>query len=194
MLTFLYMKKHILLLLILTLVSACGNKKASSSQPKKQTDQNEYRDLELTQRESLAFVRKEQMVTRYNCQGQIASRKLETTNSLSSKITINYAGRKKAWSYEVFNRRTKSRNQGAFTKEGKFMVDFAPTVFNMHVKEGINDIEYVFKRCLEFGKNEKNETICLQTEVEKEGLIQLDVTYSSEILPTERFIHPSCQE
>jgi hypothetical protein len=188
------MNKLIFLFLTLTLVSACGNKKSSSHKPKKQADPVVERELELTQREAVSFVRRQQMVTRYDCAGQITSRKLETTNYLSKKITINYEGRKKAWSYEVYNRRTKSRNQGAFTDDGKFVVDYAPTVFNMHVKEGINDIEYVFIRCTQFGKNEKNETICLKTEVEKEGLIQLDVTYSSEVLPNEQFIHPTCKE
>lgn len=188
------MKTSILLLLTLTLVSACGNKKSSSSKPKKETDQI-VRDLELTQRESVSFTRREQMVTRYNCAGQISSRKLETTNSLSKKITIDYEGRKKAWSYEVYNRRTKSRNSGAFTANGNFVVDYAPTVFNMHVKEGINDIEYTFKRCTEIGKNAKGEAICIgKIEVEKEGLIQLDVTYSSEVLPTEQFIYSTCKE
>lgn len=189
------MNKPILLFLTLTLISACGNKNSSSHKPKKQADPVVERELELTQREAVSFVRREQMVTRYNCTGQIASRKLETTNSLSKKITIEYEGRKKAWSYEVYNRRTKSRNTGAFTTDGKFVVDYAPTVFNMHVKEGINDIEYVFKRCTETGKNQKGETICVgKIEVEKEGLIQLDVTYSSEILPTERFIQATCSE
>lgn len=195
MVVFLHMKRSSLLLMVLTLVSACGNKKASSNKPNKQTEQVVYRDLELTQRESVSFVRREQMVTRYNCTGQIASRKLETTNSLSKKITIEYEGRKKAWSYDVFNRQTKSRNTGAFTANGNFVVDYAPTVFNMHVKEGINDIEYVFNRCTDIGKNPKGETICLgKIEVEKEGLIQLDVIYSSEVLPNERIIQPSCQE
>lgn len=186
-------KPHALLFIVLV-ASACG-KKDSSSSSKPEQNTNPVRDLELTQRESVSFTRKEQMVSRYDCAGALTSRKIETTNSLSKKITIEYENRKKAWSYEVYNRRTKSSNKGAFVANGNFIVDYAPTVFNMQVKQGINDIEYTFNRCTETQKNPNGDVVCIgKIEVEKEGLIQVDVTYSATVLPGEQHIRPSCKE
>lgn len=194
MLASLMLKLISIALLILT-AAACGKNKSNSNSSKPQVEPIHERQLELTQRESVSFVRREQMVNRYDCKGVLTSRKLETSNSLSSKITINYENRKKAWSYTVYNRRTKSSNMGAFVTDGKFVVDYAPTVFNMRVKAGINDIEYVFNRCTKTQKNPDGETVCIgKVEVEKEGLIQLDVTYSSTVIPGEQTIKPSCKE
>ena len=188
------MIKPLTLLFIVLAITACGKKDSGpSSKPEQNT--NPVRDLELTQKEAVSFIRKEQMISRYDCAGNITSRKIETTNSLSKKITIEYENRKKAWSYEVYNRRTKSSKKGAFTDNGNFIVDYAPTVFNMQVKEGINDIEYTFKRCTKTQKNPNGEVVCVGViEVEREGLIQVDVTYSSTVLPGEQHIRPSCKE
>jgi len=183
---------------LITLGTSCG-KKSSNDSPKPETriDPIHVRPLEITQKETLTFLRKEQMVNRYDCKGILTSRKLETQNGLSKKITINYSNRKDAWEYSVYNRRTKSSNRGAFTIDGKFVVDYAPTVFNMRVKEGINDVEYVFNKCTLIGTNPKGERVCLGSiELEKEGMVQIDVYYSSEVISGEQNIHPtaeSCQ-
>lgn len=183
---------HILLVVsIVMLAGACG-KKSSNSKPERVIDPIHERPLEITQKETINFLRKEQMTSRYNCKGELVSRKLETLNSLSKKITIDYPNRKNAWSYSVYNRRTRSSNRGAITTDGKFVVDYAPTVFNMRVKEGINDVEYIFNKCSQIGKNPQGERVCLGTvTLEKEGMVQLDVYYSSETLAGERFFRPS---
>ena len=184
-----------LLVLILCLV-ACGksDKKKANEQI---IDPVFERELEITQNESVSIHRLEQMVSRYNCQNELISRKLETQNSLSKKITIDYSNRKKAWSYSVYNCRTKSSNRGAFTNEGKFVVDYAPTVFNMYVREGVNDVEYTFYKCPKIELNDQNQKVCAEKlEIEKEGIVQLDIHYTSETLPGELHVYPeadSCQ-
>jgi hypothetical protein len=185
--------KTLVLCSLLLCLCACGNKKKSSSggggTPEVVVDPIHTRPLEITQIEAVHFHRKEQMTSRYDCAGLLESRNIETLNYLSEKLTINYVNRKKASSYSVYNRRTRSQNKGFAVSDGKFIVDYAPTVFNMRVKEGMNDIEYIFNKCIEYGKNPQGERICLKEELEKEGMIQVDVTYSSEEIPTERHIY-----
>lgn len=185
------MKSFILLFLIFNLTS-CGKKSSDSHKPERRIDPVHERPLEITQKETVNFHRKEQMTSRYNCKNELISRKLETLNGLSKKILINYENRKKAWSYSVYNRRTKSSNKGAFTENGHFVVDYAPTVFNMKVKTGINDVEYVFYKCTKIQEDSQGKKECVGTlELEKEGMIQLDVYYSAETLPSERHIYPT---
>lgn len=185
------MKNFFLVFLIFSLAS-CGKKSSNSHKPERIIDPVHVRTLEITQKETVNFHRKEQMTSRYNCKNELVSRKLETLNSLSSKLLINYENRKKAWSYSVYNRRTKSSNKGAFTKNGNFVVDYAPTVFNMKVKNGINDVEYVFNKCTKIQENSQGEKKCVGTvELEKEGMIQIDVYYSAETVPGETHIYPT---
>lgn len=188
------MKKLMPILMIVSLVmlaGACGNK-PSKSKPERKVDPIHERPLEITQRETINFVRKEQMTARYNCKGELISHALETLNSLSKKITIDYPNRKNAWSYSVYNRRTRNSNRGAFSTDGKVVVDYAPTVFNMQVKDGINDVEYIFNKCSQVGKDPQGRPVCLGTvTLEKEGMVQIDVYYSSETIPGERTFRPS---
>ena len=174
--------------------ASCGKKSNDQSGPIATSDSFHSRPLEITQKETVTFIRQEQMISRYDCKGMLTSRKIETINSLSKKITIKYENRKKAWDYAVYNRKTKSQLKGAFVNEGKFVTDYAPTVFNMRVKAGINDVEYIFYRCPSITTNEKGEKTCsAPLEVEKEGIVQLDVYYTSETLANEQHIKPSAE-
>lgn len=186
------MLRFLLLSIVLLSSLGCGKKSSSSKKPSTEINNETLRPLEITQRETVDFVRKEQKIIRYDCNGHVTSNKLETINSLSKKLTINYENRKGAWSYSVYNRRTKSSQKGLLTENGRFIIDYAPTVFNMHVKEGINDIEYVFKKCPDIGINDDGGKFCkLEPVPEKEGMIQVTVNYSSEIVPGEQHIHRS---
>ena len=135
------------------------------------------------------------MTSRYNCDGKLMSRKLETQNRLSKKITVNYNYNSKSfWSFSVLNRRTNSSARGVAVGVGKFVVDYAPTVFNMRVREGINDIEYIFQGCSKIVINERNEKSCQgQISVEKEGLVQLNVYYVAETVAGEQHLHPTSE-
>ena len=184
--------KNLYLLTLGLIIIGCGKNSSGNKNPESTVDPIHTRALETTQKETVTFLRQEQMISRYNCQGLLASRKIETQNSLSKKITINYENRKRAWDYTVYNRSTKSAQKGAFVAEGKFVTDYAPTVFNMRVKVGINDVEYVFYRCPLISVNLKGEKICsAPLEVEREGIVQLDVYYTAETLAGEQHIRPS---
>lgn len=183
----------------LLLLVACGkpatNSGESGTEPQMPDDPYHSRPLPITQHEELSFHRREQMTLRFNCQGKLVSKKLETLKSLSKSFTIDYSNRKKAWSYAGYNRRTRSSNLGFMSSQGKIVVDYAPTVFNMWVKEGENDIEYVFNRCTQVGKDDSTgATICKGAiEVEAEGIVRINVNYSSEVVSGEREIHPSAE-
>ena len=184
--------KQLGLSVIFILLAGCGNNTSGRNRTSPVIDPVQARPLEVTQKETVTFLRQQQMVSRFDCQGILTSRKYETVNSLSKKITINYEYRKKAWDYSVYNRRTKSSQKGPFTTDGRFVTDYAPTVFNMHVKKGINDVEYVFYRCTKITVAPNDEKTCTGTiELEKEGIVQLDVYYTSETLNGEQFIKPS---
>jgi hypothetical protein len=184
--------KHLLIITLGLVYIGCGKNSSGKHNPESTIDPIHTRPLEITQKETVTFLRQEQMVSRYDCKGGLASRKIETLNSLSKKITINYENRKKAWDYAVYNRKTKSGQKGALVADGKFVTDYAPTVFNMRVKTGINDVEYAFYRCPLITVNAKGEKICsAPLELEKEGMVQLDVYYTAETLAGEQHIRPS---
>jgi hypothetical protein len=180
------------LLLITVVAAGCGRNTSGTQKKNPIIDPIHSRDLEVTQKETVTFLRQEQMINRYDCKGNLTSRKFETMNSLSKKITINYENRKKAWNYSVYNRRTKSSQKGAFTSDGKFITDYAPTVFNMRVKKGLNEVEYAFYRCPKITLDSQGEKICSGVlELEKEGIVLLDVYYTAETLQGEQHIKPS---
>lgn len=193
------MKPQIFLLVLLGL-SSCGKKNSGNHKPNFNSLRVSEKVFEVTQKEQVHIVRKEKMVTRYDCQGNETSHKLETQNSLEEKITIEYENRKNAYRFSVVHTKDKSfirLNQYRF-KNGTFKIDFAPNPFNIRVKEGLNEIVYTFERCTEFGKDPNGNVICTgKVETEKEGIIQIDVSYSSEVLPGEDIHRPSkksCEE
>jgi hypothetical protein len=187
----------IVFLSVLMLLVACGKPATNSGEtgvePQMPDDPYHSRPLPITQNEEVSFHRREQMTLRFNCAGKLVSKKLETINSLSKTITVDYSNRKKAWSYAGYNRRTRSSNLGFMSAQGKIVIDYAPTVFNMWVKEGDNDVEYVFSRCTQIGKDESTgATICKGSiETEAEGIVRVHVNYSSEVVWGEREIRPS---
>lgn len=179
------------------LVLSCGKKSKKKSEV---VSQNPVEALEVTQKETVTFHRLEKMTTQYNCNGEIISRKPVTQNALRKKITVDYEKRKEAWGFSVSNPRDKRfilLNHQRF-KNGTFTIDFASNPFNVLVKEGINNIVYEFRRCPKIIKDPQRGSICeAPLEIEKKGIIQLDVYYSSELLPEENIIRPSkesCKE
>jgi hypothetical protein len=179
-------------LLLVIVATGCGRNTSGTNRKGPIIDPIHSRELEVTQKETVTFLRQEQMINRYDCKGNLTSRKFETMNSLSKKITINYEHRKKAWNYTVYNRRTKSSQKGAFTTDGKFITDYAPTVFNMRVKKGLNEVEYAFYRCPNITLDAQGEKICSGSlELEKEGMVLLDVYYTAETIPGEQHIRPT---
>lgn len=153
------------------------------------------RPLVTTQLETVRITRKKQVVVRYDCNDHVTSNGLETINSLAKKMTINYENRKNAWSYDVYNRTTRDGKKGAFVSEGKFVIDYSPTVFNMKVNEGFNQVEYVFKKCPNIGKDPYGNKICLGEPVtEKEGIFEIQILYNVDIIPGELIVKPTPEQ
>ncbi len=181
------------------LVSSCGMK-ITNSGPGTDTwvdplEDYHKRPLPVTQHETVTFTRKKQIIVRYDCSNHVISNNLETINSLSKKMTINYENRKDAWSYEVFNRTTKDGKRGALVSEGKFVIDIAPTLFNMKVNEGFNQVEYVFKKCTQIGKNPQGQKICVGEQLtEREGIFEIQIVYYVEIIPGEQVVRPTPEQ
>lgn len=191
------MESRFVLLSLLVLIS-CGEKSSKKPSLPPQdapvvVDLYHQRPLEITQRELVPLIRKKQMTTRFDCNGHISSRKIETINNLAKRIYINYEGKKKAWSLEVYNRTTKKKGGLLFNAKGSFVIDHSPTVFNMKVDTGINHVEYVFYKCPKIVQ-ENGKKVCKEPlVVEKEGLIEIDVDYQVVELAGEREIRPSLE-
>lgn len=179
------------------LVSALTNDSDDSTKKKnKKQREPEWRPLEVSQVDDVYFYRRKQMVVRYDCNGHVTSHKLEkVSTNLSKKMTVRYENRKKCWSYSVVNRRTHSRG-GTWNKDcGEFTIDLSPHLSRMRVKEGINDVEYVFRRCTKIERDQYGTKKCVGAiEVEKEGILQINVHYQNEILDGTREYRPTPQE
>lgn len=183
-----------LILALLVLATSCGKKKSSAPVLMNAEDTYHSRALSITQKEKINFIRNKQMVSKYDCTKTLISRKLEREEKLTTRIIINYENRKNVWSYSVYNRTTKDGKGTFFTSDGKIYISFRPTVFYMQIKEGINEIEYVFNSCTQVGKDSNGQDVCLGIEsVEKEGILQLEVVYSKETLP-EKHVYPDAAE
>ncbi len=158
------------------------------------TQQEEFhrRPLETTQNDSVDFYRKKQMVTVYDCNGHVVSHSVQTVKKhLSKTFTIDYPGRKKAWSINILNRRNGSQPVFPSRDEGQFTVDLSPTLNHIRVSEGLNEIEYVFYKCPEVVVNPSGTKTCKSAPtVEKEGIFVLDVHYEVINLPGESEVRP----
>lgn len=188
-------------LLVLLLLSGCGNVMlglvASTFTPHHSTSSSQEstyhtRSLSVTQTYQADFVRKKTMYVYYDCDGNIKSSGYETSNTLSKKLTVDYWNRKSAWSYNIYNRTTKIGFTG-LTNEGKFIVDHSPTFNHIKVNTGTNFIEYVFYKCSSPGQDPQSgfPKCLVPLEVEKEGIMEVNVSYSIELLPGQVDIHPS---
>lgn len=187
------MKNFILIGMLLSLTGCLPLIIANAliSKPKKDKESSEEnqvrRPLETTQEGSAHFYRRKQMVTVYDCNGHVVSRSLRTVKkNLSKTFTVDYPGRKKAWSQVILNRRNGSSPVMPSRDEGQFTVDLSPTWNHIRVSEGLNEIEYVFYKCPDIATDASgNKTCRVKPVVEKEGIFLLDISYDEPVLPGE---------
>lgn len=152
------------------------------------------RPLETTESASVKFFRKKQMITKYDCNGHVTSHALGTVEKkLSKTFTVNYPGRKKAWSTRMLNRRNGSEPVFPSRSEGQFTVDLSPTLNHIRVSEGENPIEYVFYKCPEVVTENGTKKCIAPLVVEKEGIFHLTVEYEEIFLPGNHEVRPSPQ-
>jgi hypothetical protein len=128
------------------------------------------------------------MVTTYDCNGHVVSHAYKTVKKhLDKTFTINYPGRKKAWSTSILNWRNGSQPVFPSRDKGQFTIDLSPMWNHIRVSEGINEIEYVFYKCPQIvGKN-----CAVKPVVEKEGIFLLNISYEVIDLPGESEIRPA---
>lgn len=138
------------------------------------------------------FTRKKQQTKRYNCLGEVVSNSLETINSLTKSFKILSATGESP--YRFIATADRSSDSGGFVigRFGAFTVDFAPSLFNLQVYEGLNEIRYQFIYC---SKKDEDTNECLEPlRYSKEESFWIDVKYRVILLEGIREIKPSEQE
>ena len=123
----------LILIPIFLILASCGGELID------QTENSEDNPQEVT------LVREQQRTIRYDCEDNIISDKIETINSVSKRMRIDPLDSEGAWSF--------SANMGGDYggsmqgSSGYFTIDMSPTVFNIQVYEGMNEIDYIFRYC-----------------------------------------------
>lgn len=145
--------------------------------------------------ESVDLVRKKQRTLRYNCSGELVSNEIETINHVSKRMEVHPDDDDDLWGFSATIRgNTKGHLEGS---KGIFTIDIAPTVFNLRVYEGLNEVEYKFNYCddvrvrtiTDDDGNESKETYCASSVyIGEEGKVYLQVTETVEMIPGEREI------
>lgn len=142
------------------------------------------------------FIRKKQRTIRYNCEGIVTSDKVETTNSLSKVFKISPENRSNVWSFRATGVQSGDTAGRLWGRQGKFTVDMSPTVFNIQVYPGLNEIRHQFSHCYEVVTDPAtDETQCAHTpEYSDEKSFWLDIEYKVLILDGFREFRPSEEE
>ncbi len=176
------------LTLLLMLISSCGGEIIDPNQNSEKNPQE------------VTLVRQQQLTKRYDCYGNLISSKLETINSVSKKYEIKPKEIENVWSFNASNG---SEIRGSLTNNtGVFTIDMAPTLLNIRVYSGMNEIRYEFRYCddqrqrtIQNGDGtSRTETYCANIPTTKEhGSIFINVTYKVEIIPGNRQIRRSAE-
>lgn len=118
-------------------------------------------------------------VVRYDCDGNVISKKMETTKSPTKFISISPKTFQNIHSSTFKNLTNGSANPSVIDFH-KFTIDMAPTLLNMKVQDGINQISYEFSYCdqPELGQSGVPTGNCLHTPVIREsGSLFINITY-----------------
>lgn len=150
---------------------------------------------------AVTLTRKQQRTIRYDCDGNVSSDRIETTNSVSKRMRIDPKDSAGLWSFRAStagnSRGTVSGNSGYFT------IDMSPTVFNLQVYEGMNEIDYLFRHCYDIRTRTETDDegseyevrFCNEPVVDGEsGQIFIDVTYVVERSEDPREIRKTPEE
>ncbi|MAZ50051.1 MAG: hypothetical protein CME65_15925 [Halobacteriovoraceae bacterium] len=180
--------KIILMLPLLILVS-CG---AEIIDQEENTEDNP---------QAVTLTRKQQRTIRYDCEGQVTSDRVETTNSVSKRMRIDPKDPTGIWSFRAsMSGDSAGQVQG---NSGYFTIDMAPTVFNLQIYEGMNQINYLFRHCYNIQTrtevddegNEYDVRYCADDVVDGEsGTIYIDVTYVVERAETPREVRKTPEQ
>lgn len=140
------------------------------------------------------FVRETQFVRRYNCSGELVSQGEETINSLVKTYQLEPESMINLWSFRVYGDSGEYRGF-LIDNRGQFTVEFSPTVFNIRVREGLNEIRYQFGHCNDVRIDpESAEEYCSHPiEFTREKSFWLQAKYEVKNLTGVKDIHPSSE-
>jgi hypothetical protein len=140
-----------------------------------------------------SIIRKKQRTIRYNCDGVVTSDKVETINSLSRVYKIEPQNRSNLWNFRATGVQSDDTAGSLWGKKGKFTVDMSPTLFNIQVYPGLNEIRYQFAHCYEIVTDPvTDETQCAHTpEYTETKSFWLDIEYKVVTLEGFREVRPS---
>jgi hypothetical protein len=132
--------------------------------------------------EPVYLERQYQRVIRYNCLRDVISDKEETVGSPTKWVEIRpgYLGLVHRSSFR--NQRTGS-SAGLMSGLYKFKIDYEKGAFNMHVRAGVNPIEFRFYTCNEYAWDGDGQH-CVRESLVEQGVSYIDVRYSSVHLST----------
>lgn len=139
------------------------------------------------------LLREWQQVIRYNCANEIVSDQVETVRAPNKYVSIVPNKTTNFYSAEIWNRTNNARIGGSYA----FYIDMAPTLLNLKVEEGINQLNYKFKYCYDWklGPDGKPTSECLKTPVlEEEGVLYIKVIYQQKWLSGSKTVKPTAEE
>ena len=167
--------KLIFLTTIILTVASCTRIEVGKTSPS-----NPY-DQELT--------RKIQRTLRYDCNKDLISDQLETINSVSKSFLVEPPKTLFLKTFVAKNIESGDTAGGIFIDKGHFKIDIAPTVFNIKVYPGLNEIRYQFGYCYDLVGTQSQ---CRgPMEFTQEQSMWINVTYKEEVIPGFRTLSPS---
>lgn len=134
--------------------------------------------------ETYTLIRDWKRVIRFDCQGKVVSDKTETIRAPNQYVSIAPKTSFNLYS-AAFKNLTNQATAPMTTNLTSFTIDIAPTLLNLKVEEGINQLEYRFYYCDELKKNELNERTgdCVhQPALREEGTLFIKVLYQQNFL------------
>lgn len=150
-------------------------------------------DTSETNPHNNTIIRKKQRTQRLACNGSIVSDKVETINSLSKIYKIDPEKGSNLWDFRAEGVQSGDVAGGLWGRKGKFTVDMSPTLFNIQVYPGLNEIKYRFAYCYEKVTDPVTDnTQCAHTpEWTEEKSFWLEIEYKVVLLDGTRVISPS---
>jgi hypothetical protein len=139
------------------------------------------------------LTRQWQRVIRYDCNNQVTSDKMETVKSPIQNVSIKPFEYTNLYSSE-FKNLTNGSSPSTLNLTD-FVIDMAPSAFNMKVEEGINKIEYKFLYCDQTVVDAQGQTTCAKApDVRESGTFFLNISYVQQNLDGFLELKPSPEE
>lgn len=125
----------------------------------------------------------------YDCDGFLVSDDIVTVNSPTKRVSIQPDRRSNFLYANYYNYTTMDSKHGDTNYH--FYIDLSPSLFNLHVERGLNEIEYEFFYCDETYVDHNGSRHCTHSPyVGERGTLYVNVTYSEYMESEVRHRHP----